>query len=128
MKAARSASAVSSGTCLSRPARYSITRARSCGSKKLAQTSRVSRMAVATRRALAGLPPLSILEQMAARRDPAAAHARKPRLAHARALLRGKGRPEQYGRNRLARLAADHEVHCRGILVLILGQIALDRR
>lgn len=67
VKTARSARAVSSGTSLGRSASCSMTRARSCGRKKSAQTSRVSRIAAATRRALAGLPPLSITEQMASR-------------------------------------------------------------
>ena len=61
MKAARSTRAVSSGIRLAKSGRTEITRARSPGRKWLAQTSRVSRMAAATRRALAGLLPCTEL-------------------------------------------------------------------
>src|SRR3954464_11623920 len=55
VKAARSLRAVSSGIRLAKSGSTAITRARSLGKKWLAQTSLVSRIAAATRRALAGL-------------------------------------------------------------------------
>ena len=121
-EAARSIRFVSSGTCLARPASSSITRARSCGMKKLAQTSRVSRTARRQLDVRRLAPALDHRAECSPRSCCCCGSPHRPSRARARSA---GARPAMniLTRNRLERLEADHEVERRRVLVLIHGLV-----